>query len=98
MGRELLPLLLEGGEELLYVIGELAAAQLIGLGEYYAERDGVLAEPLYELQVYLLGLVSAVYQYEQRGELGTLQYVVVDYFGELVLLALAALSARRRRK
>ena len=43
MGRELLPLLLEGGEELLYVIGELAAAQLIGLGEYYAERDGVLA-------------------------------------------------------
>ena len=92
MGREFLPLFGQGVQELLYVLGQAASAQFIGLGEDDAKGNGVLTQPFNELQVYLLGLVAAVYEDKERCQLGALQDVVVDYAGELVLLALAALG------
>ena len=65
MGREFLPLLPEGVQEAGYVLREAASAQLIGLGEDDSKGNGVLTQPFYELQVYLLGLVAAVNEYKE---------------------------------
>ena len=69
IGGELLPLFVKLGLVGLDVGCETALAELVGLREDQSEGDALLAQPLDELQVDLLRIVSAVQEHEEQYQL-----------------------------
>ena len=96
--REFLPLAGEDLEVVLEVGGRLALGEFVGLGEDDGKGDGILAEPLDELEVNLLGFQAGVYEKEEQGHLFALQDVGGDHVLELLLLLLAAFGKAVARK
>ncbi len=98
MRRQFLPFFGQRGQECLYVSVKRVSAGFVRFCKDDSEWNSVLTEPSDKLQVNLLRLKTAVYQYEKAGETVPAENVLPNDSLNLHLLLPAALCVAISRQ